>query len=204
MKPDKYMEHANSLWSRMESINPEEVGSNSLAEYSPGSGEFRVRFIDRLFSIRPRERSIVYLDTQKEADVFTSIVLLHYLLNAKNLPLTGQVVSFKELWGGDIYFAAFSSRTIKPLVDIFSSEMDRFRDAGVALGGKVVEFGDCAVEVQAFPRIPVTLVIWQGDDEVPPSANILFDSSIKDQMQTEDVTVVCSLIVSRMKKQKQQ
>ena len=46
----------------------------------------------------------------------------------------------------------------------------------------------------AFPRVPITLVLWRGDDEFPPDGNILFDRSISDYLTTEDVNVLCETI----------
>ena len=48
------------------------------------------------------------------------------------------------------------------------------------------------------PRVPVTLVVWAGDDEFEPTAKILFDHSIPHYLTTEDIAWVSGMIVYRL------
>jgi hypothetical protein len=48
----------------------------------------------------------------------------------------------------------------------------------------------------------VTFVLWGGDDEFPPSGNILFDSSAPQFLPTEDFAVLASLLVAELKRAK--
>ena len=66
------------------------------------------------------------------------------------------------------------------------------------LGGHRADHGDVSVTVSAFPRVPVTLVLWRGDEEVAPNGNVLFDANIPDYLSTEDVTVLCETIIWRL------
>jgi hypothetical protein len=56
------------------------------------------------------------------------------------------------------------------------------------------------VTIDAFPRVPVTLVLWKGDEEVAPAGNVLFDGNIPDYLPTEDVAALCGNIVWKMVK----
>ncbi|MFC1957153.1 DUF3786 domain-containing protein [Chloroflexota bacterium] len=62
-------------------------------------------------------------------------------------------------------------------------------------GGQKADLGDASVAISAFPRVPVTLVLWQGDSEFPPSASIMFDATVTDYLPTEDIIVACEAIV---------
>ncbi|MFC2012471.1 DUF3786 domain-containing protein, partial [Chloroflexota bacterium] len=66
------------------------------------------------------------------------------------------------------------------------------------LGGQITDYGDAAVTINAFSRVPVTIVLWQGDEELAPQGNMLFDASISDYLSTEDVTVLCEIITWRL------
>jgi hypothetical protein len=35
------------------------------------------------------------------------------------------------------------------------------------------------VELYPLPRVPVTLILWFGDEEFPARADLLFDSSVE-------------------------
>ena len=49
-----------------------------------------------------------------------------------------------------------------------------------------------------FPKLDVDLLMWIGDDEVPSSANILFDSCASRMLSTEDVTVIAGTLCYRL------
>jgi len=46
--------------------------------------------------------------------------------------------------------------------------------------------------------VPVTIVLWQGDDEFAPQGSIMFDAAICDYLSTEDITVLCETITWRL------
>jgi hypothetical protein len=37
--------------------------------------------------------------------------------------------------------------------------------------------GDLSFTIRPLPRIPITIVLWRGDQEMPPGGNLLFDST---------------------------
>jgi hypothetical protein len=55
-----------------------------------------------------------------------------------------------------------------------------------------------AVTINAFSRVPVTIVLWRGDDEFAPDGNILFDANVSDYLPTEDITILCETIVWKL------
>jgi hypothetical protein len=48
--------------------------------------------------------------------------------------------------------------------------------------------------------VPITIILWQGDDELAPQGNILFDATISDYLSTEDITVLCEILTWRLVK----
>jgi len=73
-------------------------------------------------------------------------------------------------------------------------------DSAGKLGGHTVAYGDVAVTVNAFNRVPITIVLWQGDEEFPAQGGILFDAAITDYLSTYDVTVLCESIIWKLVK----
>jgi hypothetical protein len=55
-----------------------------------------------------------------------------------------------------------------------------------------------AVTINAFRRVPITLVLWQGDAELPPASSLIFDATISDYLSTEDISVLCEIITWRL------
>jgi hypothetical protein len=62
------------------------------------------------------------------------------------------------------------------------------------LGGIQAGYGDVAVTIPAFNRVPITLVFWKGDEEFPSNGHILFDSTVLDYLSAEDINVLCQSI----------
>ena len=71
-------------------------------------------------------------------------------------------------------------------------------EAGRRLGGRDSDAGDTAIVIDAFSRVPLTLVLWEGDDELPAQLNLLFDANITDYLETEDVTILCETLTWRL------
>lgn len=132
------------------------------------------------------------------------LLVLHYLLTAKGTPSTGKLLTLKEIPDGSNYFPIFTKRALKPLVDNFGEEPGRVIEVAAKLGGKKAEYGDAAVTVDVFPRVPLTLVLWRGDEEFPPAASILFDASITDYLPVEDIIVLSEIMAWKLVRLSQQ
>lgn len=59
--------------------------------------------------------------------------------------------------------------------------------------------GDEGVKISAFPRIPITFILWRGDDEFSPKANVIFDATIASYLSTEDILVLIQLMLIELK-----
>jgi hypothetical protein len=66
------------------------------------------------------------------------------------------------------------------------------------LGGFSAQLADFAVTIPAFNRVPVTLVVWKGDEEFPSDASVLFDSTKNEYLPAEDIIVVCQTSSGKM------
>lgn len=64
--------------------------------------------------------------------------------------------------------------------------------------GKAVEGGDIAIELATFTGVFISIVIWRGEDEIPPEATILFDRNLTDVLTTEDIAVFLDSVVHRI------
>ena len=156
------------------------------------------KYLNRSYLITLPDIEISLVDSAEQVPIRDKILILHYLTLAKGTATTNKLIAFRELSGGNIYYPTFSKRTMKPLSDHFGKEPALLVNAGERLGGYQADYGDVAVTINAFSRVPITLVLWQGDDELAPQLNLLFDSTISDYLDTEDVTVVCEIITWRL------
>ena len=157
-----------------------------------------VQYLNRWYRVTVPDVEVSLADSREDVPIRDKVLILHYLLSAKGTPIANRLVSFKELPGGGSYFPIFSKRVIEPLVEHFGERPRRLEEITGKLGGHTVAHGDMAVTVNAFSRVPVTIVLWQGDEEFPAQGNILFDAAISGYLMTYDVTVLCESIIWKL------
>jgi hypothetical protein len=134
----------------------------------------------------------------EDIDLKDRILILHYIITAEGTPNTGKLIGFKQVPGGLFEYASLSREVLAPLLDQFGKEPERLVEAAANLGGSEAGYGDTAVSIKAFPNVPVVIVLWRGDDEFPPNASILFDSTVSNYLSTEDMSVLCARIVEKL------
>lgn len=177
----------------------EEQCRRSGARYL-GPHEVVIDYLNQPYHIMIPGDKIVCADSGIEAPLRDRILMLHYFTGAKGTPATGKMIAYKQLKGGASYFPAFSQRAIGPLVKNFGRNPELLREAAAKLGGRKADYGDVSVTIDAFDRVPITFVIWKGDDELAANGNILFDANISDYLPTEDVAVLCETIIWKLVK----
>ncbi len=182
--------------------NIEQQCRNSGAQYLVVDSQrvIILEYLNQSYQITLPALEISLVNSKEEVPIKDKVLLLHYLTLAKGTPLTNRLITFKELPEGSNYFRTFWQRAIKPLVDHFGSEPQLLVGIAQKLGGSKIDYGDVAVTVNAFSRVPVTLVLWRGDDEFTPDGSIIFDSTISDYLSTYDITMLCETIAWRLVK----
>jgi hypothetical protein len=143
-----------------------------------------------------------------------TIALLHYLLRADGTPVADHWVAFRELPDGLFYATSFAQRAEQPIARVFASAagiprdelsggpsaavrglhgdeprhgLGALRRAAEAAGGRLLGLGDVSFSFTALPRVPLAVVVWAGDDELPADASILFDETAGHYLPAEDL-----------------
>jgi len=164
------------------------------------SSKVIIEYLNRSYVISPPEVEVSLEDSGEEVPLKDKIIVLHYLTLAKGTPMTGKLITFKQLPGCDSYFPVFDQLAIRPLLDHFSEEPRLLIDAAAKLGGHEANYGDTGVTVNAFSKVPVTIALWRGDQEFAPRGSIMFDSGICDYLPAEDIRDICATIARKLVK----
>jgi hypothetical protein len=160
-----------------------------------------VEYLGQSYQITLPDIEISLVGGGAEVPMKDKILILHYLILAKDVPLTNKLITFKELPEGANYFPTFSRRSIEPLAEHFGREPYRLIEAAeIILNAGKAEHGDASVTINGFSHVPITLVLWRGDEEFSPRSNILFDTSISSYLSTYDITVLCETITWKLVK----
>lgn len=178
-------------------LNPVEVAARAGVDFTPsgaGEGTFLVPFFSRRYSISFPDLAIAEIGAEKKPSLVTQILLLHYLITADGAPLAGEWVAFRYMPGGRVYEAAFEGRAPRELACVFGQDKEAFSRAARALDGHVLRFGDASFSFRPLPRLALAVVLWLGDEEMPGSAQILFDAAAGHYLPTEDLTAVGGML----------
>lgn len=171
--------------------------SNSL--YSHDEQRFKIKFINTVLYVNYPEGKILTETNEVVNDVAINILILRFLTNAKGIKETNKYLTYKEIEGGYVYYPNFKSRTIKKFIDIYGSEIEKFKSCMESIDGKRLNLGNISYKVRFINDTYVVFVLWEGDEELEPSGNILFDSNIKYYFNAEDLAVVPEVILSNFK-----
>jgi len=181
-------------------MKPESMSQKALVEFCQTGSYFNVPFLGKSYKITYPSGEILCLDEQIDVQLPFKIVLLHYLTHCSSRVVEGCKIAFRELPNGSIYVTPFTNRSIKPLIAIFGANQNKLIQAAQLLGGWREDIGDVAVTIPVLPKIPITFVLWEGDDEFPPTGNVLFDASASSHLHTEDYALLPGLTIWEMKK----
>jgi hypothetical protein len=197
-------------WEDLAARDFEEVARFGLVKLEEGEGIFHLPFFNDIFMVDARNKKIEFKPPEDAGaepvkapfiSSFLATLLVHYLASVKDIDIANKPMSFREIPdGGDIYFPAFQNNAIRPIIERYGERPEDLLVAGEKLGSKPIDKGDAAVEIPVFPKIPVTVIVWAGDEEIPANANILFDSTAKDQIHIEDLAVIGGVVAGKLVK----
>ncbi len=189
---------------RLSKIDIQEQCRRSGAEYRvvDGRASFIIQYLSRPYQVSLPDGTVSVVGSAETVPIRDKLLILHYFNTARGIPLTGKLVNFRELPDGTVYYPTFQKRTIKPVVDNFGKDPALLLEVSQKLGARKIDFGDVGIVVNGFPRVPVTIVLWRGDEEFPPQGNLLLDTSVTDYLPTEDIIVLCETIAWRLVRSK--
>lgn len=151
----------------------------------------------RQFAVDRKSGVISALSDSKPVDVMPqlNIYTLFWYASA-SARLSGEWLPFRELKDGAPFTTAFQNGILTPLATTFSGKEDRLEKAVEVLRGK--QLTASSFLLPAFDCIPVELLFWDGDDEFPAQANILFDKSATDFIHIESIVTIATELLYQL------
>lgn len=175
-------------------------GLSARSGFEPAQeGGWRISFLDRVY--RLSYPGFEFVDTSadaKQVPLQEQVLILHYLQAGHPAGVSGEWVAYREIPGATFYFAAFVKRAVDPLKKVFGQNIAGLGRAAGRLKGEPAGIGDAGFEFRIFPKVPVRVILYAGDEEFPAEANILFDRSIGRVLSPEDVAWMAGMLVYRL------
>lgn len=170
----------------------------SLELVSPEIKRVPIPYMGNTHALTVHNDTILFDDASSPLKIPDQVLLLHYLITARGVPVTDELITFREVPSGSFYYAPFVRRAIMPLVKYFGGRPSLLGEVAKVIGQVSPSPGDKALKIFALPRVPVVLSLWKGDEEFPPEANLYFDQSIASYLPTEDIAYLAGAVVYKV------
>lgn len=177
-----------------------DISRRAGAQMADDGSYMDLSYFGRPLRVTAGDFSVSVLDEGPELPLAEQALVLHYLVNADGSEPKGDWITFREVPAGEFYWSAFVKRAKDPLVGFFGNRPELLYELSAEVGGGKAEdmAADAAVVVQAFPRVPLLLQIWAGDEEFPADGNVLFDRTVDKYLSTEDCAWTAGLPIYKM------
>ncbi|UCD50404.1 MAG: DUF3786 domain-containing protein [Phycisphaerales bacterium] len=190
-------------WQQLAKLDRRETARRAGCTYLADSASFAMSLLNEPYRIDMATNSTWQLVEGAEptpAGFIEELCLLTYLLNATDIPLARELVHAEKLDPGGFFFRGSHKLPIEKLENAFGEAPAELKNVGRILDAQVCTFGDASIEVSVLPRIPITLIIWAGDEEFSARALILFDRSAAQQMPLDALYALAKLTISKVVK----
>jgi len=189
-------------WERLAKAEPNEVCKRTEADYNSERNAYTLPILSQKYLILPGEQKILcmrgdFCEEENLRDYFYLMVLL-YLLDAKEGEPTRTWISEKELKGGTTFFRGPHALRVEELKMAFGKNPDAFGRAGSRLGGVELLFGDKAFALTVFPKVPLAFVLWKADEEFPAQVTVMFDSTIQKHFSLDGIWCIVAEMTQRI------
>jgi len=190
----------DKAWESIAGLLPEDVCRRTGAVYNDRSNTYSLTAFGTLFSIDPQKKIIMHLEPDGEIFLtrlryFFVLSLLWYMVKASDATPAGKLIKPSGLSGGDIFFRGSHVLPLESIAMKYAHDRRGFRERGLLHGGRVVEYGDAAIELLPFPKLPVTVILWLADEEWEARADFLFDSTAHNHLPIDVLWSVAMMAV---------
>jgi hypothetical protein len=187
-----------------EALDPREVEGRCNLRFDAEQSEFSLKFMHRAYRIGfPR----FYVKPEEESDMFSpleampaaQLLVMRYLIEGRFVKAEGRFLTFREVPWGAVYTTPFDGRCIKRLAFTFGNKPEDFKRAMESISATPLKMGDISYEFELLEGLRLQFILWQGDDEFLPSAQILFSDNFPMAFTAEDMAVSGDVTIGSLK-----
>ena len=161
--------------------------------------EFTVKLLGREFAIAHPDYAIRALDEGALPPLPVQTFLLRYLLESKAVAWKGEWKTFREMPWGEMYITPYTGRVLTRAAFTFGFRTAAMKAACEKMGAEAVKHGDAGYRFDLIGGYQMQILIWEGDDEFPPSAQVLYSDNFAEGFAAEDRVVAGDILISTIK-----
>ena len=170
-----------------------------LADVAWDGAEFTVKLLGREFAIAHPDYAIRALDGGKVPPLPTQTFLLRYLLESRDVAWNGEWKTFREMPWGEMYIKPYTGRVLTRAAFTFGTRVAAFKAAAEKMGALPVKHGDAGFQFDLVGGYKMQVLVWEGDDEFPPNAQVLYSDNFAQGFVAEDRVVAGDILISTVK-----
>ena len=182
---------------RFRGLDPVEAAARVNAKWD--GKEFYVNLLGREFAISHPDYALRALDGGKLPPLPTQTFLLRYLLESKDAAWNGAWKTFREMPWGEMYIKPYTGRVLTRAAFTFGTRVAAFQAAAEKMGAEPVKHGDAGFEFPLIGNYRMRILVWEGDDEFPPNAQVLYSDNFAQGFAAEDRVVAGDILISTIK-----
>ena len=189
------------LWEQLVGLDGYKTAQRAKCQYLTNPERYVVTMLKTKYIVNLSDREISSVQPDSllaEAGFLEQLCLLAYLINAQDLPLANKLVRAEALSGGQFFFRGIHSLPTEKLEQAFGEHPEALHQIAEKFGAKPREFGDASIQLYVLPRIPLTIVVWRGDEEFSVRASILFDQTAAAHLPLDALLAAVNIAVDAL------
>ena len=175
-------------------IDPAEVSARTGVKWD--GKEFYVNLLGVEYAIAWPEYGVRTVGT---CPLPVQTFLLRYLLEGKAAAWRGQWKTFREMPWGEMYIKPYTGRVLTRAAFTFGTRVDKFRQACEKMGAMPLKHGDAGYQFDFLDGYKMQIMVWEGDEEFPPNAQVIYSDNFADGFAAEDRVVAGDILISVIK-----
>ncbi|GHV89300.1 hypothetical protein AGMMS50267_16600 [Spirochaetia bacterium] len=211
---DKDQKHAAPLahyQARYKTLDPQEIAQRCGLLFDKTASAFSLRLMGTEYRAAFPEFEVRDSADKPGLNPYEQILIIRYLCEGKYFPPQGKQLSYNEIPWGNVYYRNFEGRCLKRLAYTFGNDLEglrRIMEEGRAANGawhlnaEPLPQGDAGYRFEFLNGLYMSIILWAGDDEFPPSAQMLFDDNFVFAFTAEDLAAVGEVVIDRLKRRR--
>jgi len=183
---------------KFRALDPAEV-TVRVTDVQWNGTEFTVKLLGRSFAISHPAYAIRALDGGAVPPLPTQTFLLRYLLESKDVAWTGSWKTFREMPWGEMYIKPYTGRVLTRAAFTFGTRVAAFRAAAEKMGAMALRHGDAGYQFDLIGNYRMQIMVWEGDEEFPPNAQVIYSDNFAEGFAAEDRVVAGDILISTIK-----
>ena len=183
---------------KFKALDPQDV-CKRLSQVAWDGEAFTVKLLGREFVISHPVYAIAAKDGGVLPPLPVQTFLLRYLLESKDTGWDGAWKTFREMPWGEMYIKPYTGRVLTRAAFTFGTRVAAFSAAAEKMGAAKVGHADAGYLFELVNGYRMQILVWEGDEEFPPNAQVLYSSNFADGFAAEDRVVAGDILISTIK-----